>query len=219
MEEEIMKQQQNRYWDNFTQSFVIQPPLEKFRSLVNIDAKILDFGCGYGRILDQLYKQGYRNLYGVDASEKMIARGQSLLDNSTAKLTTITGFKTPYQENEFDAVLLVAVLTCIPSDVEQKELVQEIRRVLKPGGVLLVTDFLLGKDERNQARYEEYQKEFGCFGVFKMDKARVVCRHHSKEHLKHLFYQFDISHWQTNSNFISMMGNPDHSIHIIAKNL
>ena len=36
------------------------------------DARILDLGCNVGRHLDYLYRQGYRNLHGVDWSSKAL---------------------------------------------------------------------------------------------------------------------------------------------------
>ncbi len=40
-----------------------------------------------------------------------------------------------------DAVILFAVLTCIRTNEEQKQLLAEIKRVLKPRGILYVNDF------------------------------------------------------------------------------
>ena len=39
-------------------------------------AKILDFGCGYGRICQKVWRMGYRNVVGYDCSPRMIERGQ-----------------------------------------------------------------------------------------------------------------------------------------------
>lgn len=39
----------------------------------------------------------------------------------------------------------------------QKELLAEIKRILKPQGILHVNDFLLNTDERNLLRYDNYK--------------------------------------------------------------
>lgn len=44
------------------------------------------------------------------------------------------------------AFVLFAVLTCIPLDGEQRDLVREISRVLRPGGLLYISDLLLNRD-------------------------------------------------------------------------
>lgn len=43
---------------------------ESFSNYVKRDQVILDVGCGYGRTLDELYHNGYRNLIGIDFSEQ-----------------------------------------------------------------------------------------------------------------------------------------------------
>jgi ubiquinone/menaquinone biosynthesis C-methylase UbiE len=42
----------------------------------------------------------------------------------------------PPQKHSVDLVLLFAVLTCIPLDEDQRDLLREISRVLHPGGLL-----------------------------------------------------------------------------------
>lgn len=50
-----------------------QAQMDEIVSLVpERDAAILDMGCNVGRHLDYLYRQGYRNLRGVDWSSKAI---------------------------------------------------------------------------------------------------------------------------------------------------
>ncbi len=57
---------------------------------------------------------------------------------------TCTDSKTlPYQDDSFDAVIILAVLTSIISDDDQLELISEIKRILKPHGILYVNDFFI----------------------------------------------------------------------------
>ena len=41
-------------------------------------AKILDYGCGYGRLAAELREAGFRNVTGIDPASAMIARGREL---------------------------------------------------------------------------------------------------------------------------------------------
>ena len=59
------------------------------------------------------------------------------------------GEKLPCGDQSIDAVLLFAVLTCIASDDAQKNLLREFKRVLRPGGLLVISDYPLQTDERN----------------------------------------------------------------------
>jgi SAM-dependent methyltransferase len=76
---------------------------------------VLDLGCGYGRILNELIQAGYTNLHGVDPSNKMIERG--LKENPSLDLKLQN--KIEYPENSIDAIILNGVLTCIVEDHEQ----------------------------------------------------------------------------------------------------
>ncbi|MFZ5564922.1 MAG: class I SAM-dependent methyltransferase, partial [Thermodesulfobacteriota bacterium] len=66
------------YWDRVAKnkSFTHELDAARFRLLVPETARILDAGCGYGRICDQLYRMGYTDIRGVDVSSEMIERGR-----------------------------------------------------------------------------------------------------------------------------------------------
>ena len=143
------------YWNRVAESKTFHHPLDvdRVRMLVTPAASILDVGCGYGRTLAQLADLGYHRLVGVDTAAGMIARGRRL--HPDLDLRVIAPGPLPFPDVSFGAAFLVAVLTCIPADDDQRALVAEIRRVLRPGGVLYVSDLLLAADERNVARYRE----------------------------------------------------------------
>ena len=52
-----------------------------------------------------------------------------------------------------DVVVLFAVLTCVPADEAQRALLGELRRVLRVGGLLYISDLWLQTDARNVQRY------------------------------------------------------------------
>ena len=171
---------QHQYWDevahkkNFNQAI----NWEFLQAEVPNNAAILDFGCGYGRLINELITQGYQDVKGIDISEKMIERG--LTENPELNLATFDGKRIPYEENSFDAILVFAVLTSIPQDKDQLDILTEIKRVLKPNGLLYISDLLINTDERNIARYEE-QKE-GPYGTFILPEG-VNLRHHTLEYM------------------------------------
>jgi SAM-dependent methyltransferase len=87
-------------------------------------------------------------------------------------------------------VLLFAVLTCIPNDNDQQVLVTEVERVLRPGGLLYISDLLVNDDLRNRERYEQFAERFKCYGVFELPEG-VVVRHHRKEWIEQLLGSFE----------------------------
>lgn len=150
-------------------------------------ARILDYGCGYGRTLTELYRANYRNVVGTDFSEAMLGRARREVPHS--KLVRNNGLVLPLKSESFDAVLLFAVLTCIPSDHHQQVLVREVERVLRPGGLLYLSDLLVNDDLRNRERYEQFAERFNCYGVFELPEG-VVVRHHRKEWIDRLLGSF-----------------------------
>lgn len=178
------------YWDSVSETKQFTTPFQAdaFAQYVNTDARILDVGCGYGRTLNELYHMGHRNLTGIDFSKGMIERGKKQFPYLNLLVKEKDSIDFP--DNHFDAVILFAVLTCIPSEAEQKKLIAEIRRVLKPGGILYINDFLLNTDERNISRYEKYAKEYGTYGVFELSEGAVL-RHHEENYIHELTEAFE----------------------------
>lgn len=201
------------YWDRVagTKKFTIGFELDEFSKLVAPDARILDFGCGYGRVLKQLSEAGYNKLYGCDVSSKMIALAQHELPETELKVNN--GVNIPFADGFFDAVLLIAVLTSITADEQQRLLADEIKRTLRPGGLIFVSDFLLNNDERNLRRYRESKDP--TYGVFTLGEG-VVLRHHRKEHILQLFSFFELLDF-SECVFHTMNGHDSNGFHLKAR--
>ncbi len=170
--------EQKVYWDSVAPQKQFTTPFqaEAFCRYVDKNARILDVGCGYGRTLEELHHYGYENLMGIDFSDGMIERGIASYPYLDLRVKRSASIDLP--DGAVDAVILFAVLTCIRSNEDQIQLVNEIRRVLKPGGILYVNDFLLNTDERNLARYAKFEKVYGNYGVFALPEG-AVCHHHT----------------------------------------
>jgi SAM-dependent methyltransferase len=195
-----------RYWGGEATAKTFSHPvnLEWLRPHLPLDAWVLDYGCGYGRVLDLLHRVGYRNLVGVDASAGMIDRARTLYPH--LDLQQIDPPHVPYADGHFDAVLLFAVLTCIPGDADQQALLRELYRVVRPGGLLYVSDYPLQTDARNLARYARFAEQCGSYGVFEVS-AGVAVRHHRREWIDGL-----LAAWEriavANIQVVTMNGNP-----------
>ncbi|MBF4695573.1 class I SAM-dependent methyltransferase [Fusibacter ferrireducens] len=196
---------QKAYWDKVAPDkvFTTEFKIDVFSQYVPKTSTILDYGCGYGRTLIELSQNGYEMLHGVDFSEEMINRGRQL--QFSADLQVIASGSLPYEDNSIDSVLLLAVLTCVPSDVEQELIMREIKRVLKPSGTIYINDFLLNSDERNQLRYEKYKGKFKNYGTFELAEGAIV-RHHNEAWVSKITQNFETLHYEK-IEFVTMNGN------------
>lgn len=209
--------EQKEYWNQVsaTKQFTTPFHAAEFEVYVGKGAAVLDVGCGYGRTLNELYQLGYRDLVGIDFSGGMIERGRAQFPYLDLRVKESEKIDLPDQSA--DAVILFAVLTCIPSDCEQTKLIKEIERVLRPEGILYVNDFLLNDDERNKMRYAEFAPEYGTYGVFELPEG-AVCRHHNEAWIADLLSHFEALKYE-HVTFTTMNGNRSKGFYFIGKKL
>lgn len=206
---------QEKYWDKVAEEKEFPTPfqIDEFKKYVSKEMNILDVGCGYGRTLNELHNHGFKNLTGIDYSQGMIERGLRL--HPYLNLIKNDGKRIPFSDNEFDAVLLIAVLTSSYKDEDQMNLISEILRVLKDGGVLYINDYLINQDERNINRYNEYKEKYGTYGVFELPEGAVF-RHHKREHILKLTEDFEKFVFE-NKVYDTMNGNRSNGFYYIGK--
>jgi SAM-dependent methyltransferase len=114
-------------------------------------ARVLEIGVGTGRISLPLHRRG-RRFFGIDLSAPMLDRYRAkAADEGLETPAVVRGDATrlPFREASFDAVIEVHVLHLIPG---WRAAVEEVRRVLVPGGRLLVARRLWDRSEGNGPR-------------------------------------------------------------------
>lgn len=99
---------------------------------VSYESKIFDFGCGSGYLVGELQKMGY-NAFGVDFEKEAIRYG---LNSGIKNLTVGTGEKIDHLDRSFDLVTILDVLEHIENE---RSLMVELVRILKPGGKIIIT--------------------------------------------------------------------------------
>ena len=186
---------QQQYWDSVAgrKVFTSMLNIDLFRKYAKKEYSIIDIGCGYGRILAELYKLGFWNLYGIDSSSSMIESAKKLA--IPCELKVADAVSSGYTSEKFDVVILFSLLTCLYENDKQNEVIKESWRILKPKGIIVVDDFLLNSDERNLKRYYEYYKKYNIFGVFELPEG-VILRHHSLCYIIHLLHEFSSLHFE-----------------------
>lgn len=106
---------------------------------------LLDLGCGYGRHAYEAFRRGAR-IVACDMSTPELQQVRALFRAMTeageappggmADCVTGDATKLPYPDNTFDRIIASEVMEHIPDDVGALD---ELFRVLKPGGKLAVT--------------------------------------------------------------------------------
>jgi len=145
---------------------------------------VLEVGFGSGVSLPSLNTK-YKELHGIDlksdcgsVKDCFSKRGiqANLIDGSVTQM--------PYEDEKFDAVFLVSILEhLLPQDLQSA--FQEIRRVLRPGGVvvygvpverpLMVTAFkMMGYDIRTHHFSTEKQVEAAAKNYFAPREKKVL---------------------------------------------
>ena len=122
---------------------------KKFRraalDLVSIEPgmKILDVGCGTGSLtIAAKQKQGLEGtLVGIDPSSNMIDLAIKKADNAGVEVDFRVGVMEDlaFDDDNFDLVLSSLMMHHLTDDLKEIGL-QEIQRVLKPGGMLLIIE-------------------------------------------------------------------------------
>jgi ubiquinone/menaquinone biosynthesis C-methylase UbiE len=116
-------------------------------------AHVLDFGCGSGLTVQTLTAAGYDAL-GVDFSPEAIDFGTK---KGIAGLSVVSDENLPFNDASFDAVLCMDVLEHI---ADEQRALAEMRRVLKPGGALVIMVpaymFLWGRQDEVAHHYRRY---------------------------------------------------------------
>lgn len=128
-------------------------------------------GIGTGRIALPIVQRGYAYT-GIDISDRMMEALRRKLHGVPHQLTLVQGDATalPFADRAFDVALTVHLLHLVSN---WQNVLTEIRRVLKPGGVFLYThgrvkDAVPGEFDFNQPQHEFKQRweailaDYGC---------------------------------------------------------
>lgn len=126
---------------------------------------VLDVGCGAGRASIPLALRGFQ-VTGVDVSDALLMEAKRAADreNTNIRFMQVEGLELPFGDASFDAVLALKVYCYIPMRNSRIRYLEEIARVLKPGGVLLLSQYIVPDaffDEHMDENYHRFAGEYG----------------------------------------------------------
>jgi len=137
--------------------------IKLFRRTGNIKT-ILDVGCGTGRHLEILVKNGFNGI-GIDANKKLIMYARKLFPHINFIVADMKNIKL---QSKFDAIIcLCGVLHYSETNNEIKYIINSFYRLLNPGGVL-VLDNINAIGFINRFKFKKHlttKKPFNLFGL------------------------------------------------------
>ena len=130
----------------------VQPPDKLIeRSGISPGMKVLDLGCGSGAftafVARVVGEEG--KVYAVDLQPAMLRQMKRKLsqpenqDITNIEIRQASAYDLPFEDGSLDLACMVAVLPEIP---DRGRALREVKRVLKAGGTLAVTEFLPDPD-------------------------------------------------------------------------
>jgi len=134
-----------RFWDRTARKYAADPikdmagyerSVARIRSLLSPTDTVLEIGCGTGTTALTLASSA-RRIVATDVSSEMIAIARekaSAARCGNVEFAVATSDRLPYADGTFDAVLALNVLHLLPN---RGQLLAEVRRILKRGGVFI----------------------------------------------------------------------------------
>lgn len=169
--EDFANEHYNDTWDDdYTQYFI---------TALKDKSKVLDLGCGAGNDTAKLADAGLL-AEGIDLSDKLI----EIAKKRSPAITFNQGdmLKLPFSHEEFDGVFAKASLLHIAKR-EMPKVLEEIRRVLKPNGIVhIAIKGGEGEGEISENNYGYEYKRF--FSYWKMDDFKPLLEKHGFQVIK-----------------------------------
>ena len=115
----------------------------------NVNAEILEIGCGTGRILSEVMSHGYNSVTGIDFSAAQIDICKQRELNCNLWVGDLFDFRREFSSKRFDLIFLHSVTQYFPSAEYFEKFLTSALETLQPRGKILLIDVPISwyKDE------------------------------------------------------------------------
>lgn len=171
---------QNSYYSKY---------IDTIASLAKSDnSKILDVGCGSGKVIGLLRAKGLKNLYGVDISRLFIANAKK---KGNKKVYKYDGTNLPFKNNSFDVIGSFNVLE--HTQDPEGFIVDQIKKT-KKGGYIIVAcpNFLTAVFNSPHHRIKGFKNK--CKNILRLLKKALLEKEVNFEKIKPIIrkrFQYD----------------------------
>jgi len=128
------------------------PITQKYLEMVKPGGSVLDVGCGDGRLVSGLPKGV--SYYGFDFSKTLLAQAKLTYPKHKFEYGDAVDPAVWDKLPKFEAVFCVAVIHHLPERKHQLYLLREMKKHVKPGGLLFITTWNLWQERMIQKGIE-----------------------------------------------------------------
>jgi len=132
---------------NLTRKKEIWPEIRQVADKIKDGDKILDLGCGNGRLLEAVKDKKIKYL-GLDASESLIKKARLNYPGYEFLVQDILDLKLEKLE-KYNYIFCLAVLQHIPSRELRVEVLKKMKEILVPGGEIIISNWNLWQSKKH----------------------------------------------------------------------
>lgn len=171
--------------------------IDEYKKYFSNSGKCLDLGCGIGQYSQKFIKYGY-DVTSSDISDIALTKVKEF-NNNIKKIDMRE--KLPFKNNEFDVVFANSSIHYF-SDVDTQKLMQEIKRILRQGGIFVgsvngIQGYTAIKDTAEDIEYhywlnkgkyvrlfdrKDLMKYLNIFKIIEVDERETVRFEHKKNY-------------------------------------
>ena len=170
------------HWGGKAQTRLVDRLAKRVRKLSKLDPDLLDVGCGRGGPAVHLRQKWDMYVTGIDLSERNVeiarrrTRDLAIVERLTFKRADVAHL--PFSDATFSMALAIESLAYVP---DKPQALDEIRRVLRPGGalamaVLLVDEEAVHRSSENLATYQHFLSAWDFHGLLGAESYKTLLR-------------------------------------------
>lgn len=164
------------------------PEFKFFEKHLKPGLKILDLGCGNGRISELIQKHDC-DYIGMDNSEGQINEARKLFPNVKFEIGDLV--RIPLPDNSLDQIWTIAAFHHLTDKKTRAEALQEMKRVLKPGGIIIMTNWNLFQKKYRKFIWQATFNFLKTFGTrYAWNDTFIPWKHGEEELTKRYYHAF-----------------------------
>jgi tRNA (uracil-5-)-methyltransferase TRM9 len=153
----------NRFGDSFSATRQrLQPGVTKILETIRADESVLDLGCGNGLFLRELHRRGHTApLLGVDFSLPLLRKAEStpgmeFLEMDLTKFSAVSSQL--LITGHWSLITCFATLHHIPSHEIRLDMLNAIKKLLKPNGKFILSNWQFLNSEKLKSRIQPWER-------------------------------------------------------------